>query len=154
MQERRNSSALAMELRLSCTNPSICLLHLNLIFEYFGEKCANALELRLSCSKPIDISHNPPVKANVWGVSCEFRVSSTHCVFILYQAMCCCIDHLTVTWCLTGDCVKKGIIQGTADPDFWHVLLIGPRKFIFQLLICHLGSVSVQWYFFSGITIN
>ena len=24
MQERRNSSALAMELRLSCTNPSIC----------------------------------------------------------------------------------------------------------------------------------
>ena len=24
VQERRNSSALAMELRLSCTNPSIC----------------------------------------------------------------------------------------------------------------------------------
>ena len=26
VQERRNSSALAMELRLSCTNPSICIM--------------------------------------------------------------------------------------------------------------------------------
>ena len=28
VQERRNSSALAMELRLSCTNPSICEVYL------------------------------------------------------------------------------------------------------------------------------
>ena len=27
VQERRNSSAIAMELRLSCTNPSLCELH-------------------------------------------------------------------------------------------------------------------------------
>ena len=26
VQERRNSSALAMELRLSCTNPSVCAI--------------------------------------------------------------------------------------------------------------------------------
>ena len=29
VQERRNSSALAMELRLSCTNPSICITCFN-----------------------------------------------------------------------------------------------------------------------------
>ena len=28
VQEKRNPSALAMELRLSCTNPSICNIHL------------------------------------------------------------------------------------------------------------------------------
>ena len=31
VQERRNSSALAMELRLSCTNPSVC--HCSMIGE-------------------------------------------------------------------------------------------------------------------------
>ena len=30
VQGRRNASALAMELRLSCTNPSMCELHYNL----------------------------------------------------------------------------------------------------------------------------
>ena len=32
MQERRNSSALAMELRLPCTNPSICFLCQNVFY--------------------------------------------------------------------------------------------------------------------------
>ena len=44
VQERRNSSVLAMELRLSCTNPSIRLVQ---------ERCnysASAMELRHSCT--------------------------------------------------------------------------------------------------------
>ena len=40
VQERRNSSALAMELRLSCTNPER------------RNSSALAIELRLSCTNP------------------------------------------------------------------------------------------------------
>ena len=43
VQERRNSSALAMELRLSCTNPSICTPHAaflhNPTWSYTSDRC-------------------------------------------------------------------------------------------------------------------
>ena len=44
VQERRDSSVLAMELRLSCTNPSIV--------QERRDSIANALELHLSCTNP------------------------------------------------------------------------------------------------------
>ena len=46
-QERRNASAIAMELRLSCTNPSICVNH-------FGKKCVTGdvlLSFALQCGR-------------------------------------------------------------------------------------------------------
>ena len=68
VQERRNSIANALELRLSCTNPLMwypflmhwrcCSLALNHGYQVNGlvqERCnsiANALELRLSCTNP------------------------------------------------------------------------------------------------------
>ena len=51
MQERRNSSALAMELRLSCTNPSICWPIDRLVQERRNSS-ALAMELHLSCTNP------------------------------------------------------------------------------------------------------
>ena len=45
VQERRNSIANALELRLSCTNPGLVQERRNSI--------ANALELRLSCTNPL-----------------------------------------------------------------------------------------------------
>ena len=45
MQERRNSIADALELRLSCTNPSG-------LMQERRNSIANALELRLSCTNP------------------------------------------------------------------------------------------------------
>ena len=56
-QERLNSSALAMELRLSCTNPSICVKHIlnsNLGKSHLSLTCASAMELCLSCSNPLN----------------------------------------------------------------------------------------------------
>ena len=50
VQERRNSSALAMELRLSCTNP--------LTDGLVQERCNSsvlAMELCLSCTKAINL---------------------------------------------------------------------------------------------------
>ena len=60
VQERRNSIADALELCLSCTNPSICIDGLE------QERCnsiANILELRLSCTNP---SISCKKKVNVW----------------------------------------------------------------------------------------
>ena len=47
VQERRNSSALAMELRLSCTNPSF-----DGLLSERRDTSALAMELRLSCTDP------------------------------------------------------------------------------------------------------
>ena len=55
VQERCNSIANALELRLSCTDPSICdsvsCVHNGLVQEG-RNSIANALELRLSCTNP------------------------------------------------------------------------------------------------------
>ena len=47
VQERRNSIASALELRLSCTNPSV-----DGLVQKGRNSIANALELRLSCTNP------------------------------------------------------------------------------------------------------
>ena len=69
MQERRNSIANTLELRLSCTKPSMCWqtpwqysrvgysvpvsnLHIDGLVQDCSNAIANALELRLSCTKP------------------------------------------------------------------------------------------------------
>ena len=49
VQERRNSSALAMELRLSCANP------IDVLVQERRNSSALAMELRLSCPNPIDV---------------------------------------------------------------------------------------------------
>ena len=53
MQERRNYSALAMELRLSCTNPSICIfLNISLsIYIYVNSHLQEQADKKLSASK-------------------------------------------------------------------------------------------------------
>ena len=65
VQERRNSSALAMELRLSCTNPSKYLhdefklsLHIEGLVEESRNSSALAMELRLSCTNPWKYLHD------------------------------------------------------------------------------------------------
>ena len=45
MQERRNSSALAVELRLSCINPSKCKLQINLFRQYASLATSEGLKL-------------------------------------------------------------------------------------------------------------
>ena len=53
VQERHKSSALAMELRLSCTNPSICYKLSQHYFMHGRERCnSSAMELHLSCTNP------------------------------------------------------------------------------------------------------
>ena len=52
VQERCNSSALAMELRLSCTKPSVDG-SVNGSVQKRRNSIANALELRLSCTNPL-----------------------------------------------------------------------------------------------------
>ena len=53
VQERRNSSALAMELRLTCTNPSILSQDPPLTSPL-------AIKLHLSCTNPSTLRQDPP----------------------------------------------------------------------------------------------
>ena len=55
VQERCNSSALAMELRLSCTNPSISMAAV----QACSNTITNTLELLQSCTKPSVSSSMP-----------------------------------------------------------------------------------------------
>ena len=52
MQQRRNSIANALELSLSCTNPSVCGNHVDGSMHERLNSIANALELHLSCTNP------------------------------------------------------------------------------------------------------
>ena len=54
VQERRNSSALAMELRFSCANPLIygCMYHISGLVQDCDISNADALEILQSCTQP------------------------------------------------------------------------------------------------------
>ena len=54
VQERRNSSALATELRLSCANPS----NIDRLVQEGRNYSALAMELRLSCANPSILNAN------------------------------------------------------------------------------------------------
>ena len=53
VQERCNSSALAMELRLSCTNPAILWDIIDGLVQERRNSSASVMELRLSCTNPL-----------------------------------------------------------------------------------------------------
>ena len=65
VQERRNSIANALELLLSCTNPSI-----DGVMQERRNSIANALELRLSCTKPSISYRCLPWLERCWCQSC------------------------------------------------------------------------------------
>ena len=52
VQEKRNSSALAMELRPSCTYPSIFTLNIHGLVQERLNSSSLAMEFRLSCTNP------------------------------------------------------------------------------------------------------
>ena len=66
VQERRNSSALAMELRLSCTNPSM--------WQERRNSSALAMELRLYCTNPSMWQE----RRNSSALAMELRISCTN----------------------------------------------------------------------------
>ena len=76
VQERCNSIANALELRLSCTNPSI--YHVDELVQERCNSIANALELRLSCTNPSIYPRNTMLPATMLISCCVLSV--THCL--------------------------------------------------------------------------
>ena len=118
VQERRNSSALAMELHLSCTNPSICNAFCHWLRSYSAvdSKCA------VVCSKCPWTLQTIVTRVNVvpmawWGILFHVRTAWTvgdesHCIMLKiscqsphneYWSMCryliCCTDPTQVHVC-------------------------------------------------------
>ena len=117
MQERRNSSANALELRLSWTNPSIylhlfreqwsvhaqshpvlipracCLILKTYIDGLVQERCnsiANALELHLSCANPLIYLH---LFTWQWSIHAQLHLA-------LIPRVCCLIlRYISMGWC-------------------------------------------------------
>ena len=80
MQERRNSTANALELRLSCTNPSICVNELCLTDGFFPNSTK-------SLYRPVLIYQKWDLIEQYFMDILSIQLFSTRCFFIVYPAV-------------------------------------------------------------------